>query len=162
MMARVNVYETFSDGNERDDRTLAGWFETSAAQSWSDVDYNGNGSRGIGRGQAVWRTKGGRWVLQEWTNWEGEIEHNRFISPEQAREWLLANNADDAVEQHFGPVEDERGPGRPEVGKPVQIRFPDDMLAGIDAYASEQGVSRAEAVRQIVSEALAQKTAPAP
>ena len=41
--------------------------------------------------------------------------------------------------------------GRPEIGRPVQIRLPDWLLALVDRYADERDVSRAEAVRELVA-----------
>lgn len=44
--------------------------------------------------------------------------------------------------------------GRPEVGRPVNIRLGDELLAKVDAYAAGEGIKRAEAVRQLVQRAL--------
>lgn len=42
--------------------------------------------------------------------WEGSDTYE-FIDAAQARIWLLTCNHDDAVEEHFGPLPDEAGPG---------------------------------------------------
>lgn len=40
--------------------------------------------------------------------------------------------------------------GRPEIGKPINIRLPDDLLADVDAYAARLDMSRAEVIRRAV------------
>lgn len=49
---------------------------------------------------------------------------------------------------------DHRSAGRPEVGRPVNIRLGDDLLAEVDAYANAEGIKRAEALRQLVRRGL--------
>lgn len=44
--------------------------------------------------------------------------------------------------------------GRPEIGKPINIRLPDDLLADVDAYAKRFDISRAEVVRKAVKQFL--------
>lgn len=52
-------------------------------------------------------------------------------------------------------IEDsERGPGRPEVGAPINVRLGDELLAQVDALATERGTSRAEMLRRLVVTAL--------
>lgn len=50
--------------------------------------------------------------------------------------------------------------GRPEVGKPINVRLGDDLLARVDAYAEVEGIKRAEAVRQLVRSGLRKKGKP--
>lgn len=47
--------------------------------------------------------------------------------------------------------------GRPEIGQPVNIRFGNDLLAQVDRYAEKESISRAEAVRELVKQALAKQ-----
>lgn len=44
--------------------------------------------------------------------------------------------------------------GRPEIGKPINIRLPDDVLADVDAFATRRDISRAEVIRQAVKQFL--------
>lgn len=44
--------------------------------------------------------------------------------------------------------------GRPEVGKPINVRLGDDLLAQVDEYAATNGIPRAEAVRLLVARSL--------
>lgn len=44
--------------------------------------------------------------------------------------------------------------GRPEVGKPINVRLGDELLTRVDEYAEAEGVNRAEAIRQLVQQGL--------
>jgi metal-responsive CopG/Arc/MetJ family transcriptional regulator len=46
------------------------------------------------------------------------------------------------------------GRGRPSTGVKVQVRIPADLLAVLDDIASSSGMSRAEAVRDILARNL--------
>jgi hypothetical protein len=150
---RINIY---SDPADEDGTVRVGHFESDKAERWSDADHNGNGSGGTGRGQALYRTSGGKWVLCNWSLWQGESDRFEYITPERAREWLLRNHEDEAVARYLGPVaeEEDRSPGRPAVGEPVNVRLGDDLLGAIDAYAVLAGTSRAAAIRELLATAL--------
>ena len=47
-----------------------------------------------------------------------------------------------------------RPAGRPEVGRPINIRLGDELLAAVDTYAKTQGITRAEAIRHLVQRSL--------
>lgn len=47
--------------------------------------------------------------------------------------------------------------GRPEVGTPINVRLGDELLAQVGQYAEAEGVSRAEAIRQLVQRGLRRK-----
>jgi hypothetical protein len=154
-------YETsaYARGSEQP-RCRAGYFSESAATYWhgDKAVYDGANladvnTRGQHTGQGLYRTAQGRWVLREWSNWQGATDIHAYIEPDEARDWLIFNDYDDDAEKHFGAVEPERGPGRPEIGNPVQIRL-GDLLARVDAYAAEQGRSRADAVRELIGKGL--------
>jgi hypothetical protein len=149
-VSRINVYRYPDESDSFGETVRVGHFDGEKALRWDDRDpISGNGSGGPGRGQAVWRTSGGRWVLEHWTSWQGERDRYEFITDEAAREWLLANDCDKAVTEYFGEIEEERGPGRPSVGEPINVRL-GELLGRVDAFAAEGGVTRAEAVRQLV------------
>jgi metal-responsive CopG/Arc/MetJ family transcriptional regulator len=44
--------------------------------------------------------------------------------------------------------------GRPEVGSPINVRLGDKLLRSVDYFAEAEGVSRAEAIRQLVQRGL--------
>ena len=144
-----------------DDRTVVGWFDYQRAGRWDDRDYNGNGSRGTGRGAGVVLTAGGKWLGLQWTSWQDEEWTHVYITPDEARDWLIASHEDQVVEEHFGeiPDEEDRRPGRPQIGIPVQVRLGDE-LARVDAYAAANGIKRAEAIRRLIGESLARGTDP--
>jgi len=153
-MTRINVYNYGDDDGED---CLAGWFNANTATRWTDADHNGNGSGGVGRGQAVYRTAGGKWVLENWTAWQNEAHTHYFITPAAAQTWLLRNHEDAAVAQYFGLLaeEEDRRPGRPEIGGIVQVRLGDELFNRLDHLARERDSSRAETIREILRVALA-------
>lgn len=157
-MLRINVYEKI---REEDygyvTPKLAGWFDWHKAARWSDADYNGDGSGGVGRGQAVILTSGGKWVLERWSRWQNESDRYEYITADEARDWLLRNNEDAAVAECFGEIaeEEDRRPGRPEIGGRISTAIGDELLANVDAYAKAREVTRAEAIRSLLEDALA-------
>ncbi len=154
-MDRTNIFA------DHDDRRIVGWFDWDAIKGrWSDRDYNGNGSHGTGRGEEVILTAGGKWVMNHWTAWQGESSTRAYMMAGDARDWLLRNNEDTAVEAHFGeiPGEEDRREGRPEIGGLVQVRLGDE-LERVDGYAQAHGIKRAEAIRRLLGAGLAVATA---
>lgn len=159
-MARINIYTI---DEFEDTKTLEGWFDPQKATCYeADRRFDGNNMVSVITGsqwvdEYVYRTAGGRWVL----NHDATRDHNgpdtyRFISDDEAREWLIRSERNDAaVKEHFGEIEEERGPGRPKVGEPINVRLGDDLLARVDAEAERRGKTRAETVRELVAAALA-------
>ena len=47
-----------------------------------------------------------------------------------------------------------RGPGRPPIGRVVEVRFTDEQLDAIDQHAENTGTKRPEAIRQLVQAGL--------
>lgn len=136
-----------------------GFFTRESAQVW-DGDTRWDGSNnidinvGANRSQKLYRTAQGRWVLGTWSQWANEDDLYVYTDDTGARDWLLFNDHDDAAEKYFGDIEEERGPGRPEVGSAVHVRL-GDLVAQVDAWAKEHGVkSRADAIRQLVTTGL--------
>lgn len=160
-MARINVYESDDEGV----RILAGWFDSDKAECFDeDARWDGNNHIGVSSGiptnfggDYLYRTSGARWVLNcDRSCYFNGSDTYQFVSEELAREWLLGNGHDVAVSTHFGPIEEERGPGpgRPEVGKPINVRLGDDLLVEVDRFAADTGRSRAEAIRHLVAIAV--------
>lgn len=157
-MARINIY---SD-DPYAPQTLIGWFNPDAATRYEQgMEWNGESMVGVITGsewvdEYLYHTKGGRWIL----NNDAHRYHNgpdtyRFITDEQARNWLITSQVNDAaIAEHFGELEDERGPGRPEVGPAFSLRFPADLLAKVDQTAKTNNVSRAEQIRRLVAAGL--------
>lgn len=155
-MARTNVYEY----DEYEGRRLVGWYDPKAcekyeeSQHWDDQNMVSDVADRYDH-QILYRTRGGRWVLHEWSQWAGRRATDQFVSDDQAREWLLICGHDGAVEEHFGELEEERGPGRPSEGDVVTTRIPTEHIKKLDKLASDDGVSRAEMIRRAVAEFLA-------
>lgn len=103
-MARVNI---FSGGE------LVGWFDREKAEVFQEaVWWDGSNNISVPTGtefdhETLYRTRGGRWVLHIWSQWQGSRETYTFIDDETARRWLLANEHDAAVERYFGPIPEE-------------------------------------------------------
>jgi hypothetical protein len=58
------------------------------------------------------------------------------------------------VHEYFGEPEEERGPGRPEIGGTISVRL-GDALPLLDTYVKNEGLpSRADALRKIIHEKL--------
>jgi hypothetical protein len=152
-MYRINVHD--ADGG------WAGWFDHDVATvyreaaDWDGSNHISRNTRSMGHHEVLYRTAQGRWVLAEVSDWQGELPWYRYVKDEAARRWLILNDHDEATEQWFGPVEEERGPGRPEIGPAFSLRFPADLLARTDERAKEEGISRAEYVRRAVEASLA-------
>lgn len=143
--------------------TLVGWFDSDSAVEYREArEWNGQNLVGVNNlgdygHQILYRTAMGRWVLNTWSQWVGVPQTYEYVDDQRARDWLLINDHDDAVTKWFGFPEPERGPGRPEKGPAVSVRL-DDQLAPVDTYAAAEGISRAEAVRQLVALGLNQTT----
>ncbi|MER7002194.1 hypothetical protein ABT297_03985 [Dactylosporangium sp. NPDC000555] len=158
MSSRIKIYAYDEIGG----KTLDGWFDADKAElTEEDTRWNGNNHVSVHttdqyEHQGLYRTSGGRWVLNTWSQRQGVEPRYEFLTGEQAREWLLANDSDDVIGKHFGEVEEERGPGRPGVGNAVHVRL-GDLLPRVDAVAKERGKSRADTVRDLVAQALGER-----
>lgn len=164
IMARINIYETETDEyGTVGERALVGWFDPNKAEqfdestTWDGNNNVSNATNSATEHQILYRTSGGRWVLHGWSQWQGVAEWYTFLPEDKAREWLLKQNQDAAVERFFGPVAEETGPapvGRPEVGGVVNVRL-GALLTQVDAEAARAGESRAETIRRLLAAALA-------
>jgi hypothetical protein len=131
---------------------LLGWFDSASARRWEE-DWDG-----VNRptsGQALNRTSGGKWVLSRWSAYTDTSDTHGFVTSDEAREWLLAHHCDEVIAEFFGAVaeEEDRRPGRPAIGEPVNVRL-GELLGRVDAYATATGASRAEAIRALVAVGL--------
>lgn len=159
-MTRINIYQV----NEYDGtRALLGWFDPEKATCFDQgKEWDGNNMVGVIThsqwiDEYLYLTSGGRWVLCNDAHRDrGGPCTYEFIEPEQAREWLISSEInDEAITQHFGELEAERGPGRPEIGGRYTMSYGDELLQRIDLYATDNGISsRAEAIRQLVTASL--------
>lgn len=158
-MTRINVYNYAKD--EYDETTLAGWFnEESATQFKEATSWDGNNNVSVNpigqfEHQSLYRTKAGRWVLCTWSQYQGVEPRYEFVTDDTAKDWLIRNEEDDAVAQHFGELEEESGPnlgGRPSIGPKVDVRLPREVLERVDAFKGDR--AQADALRQLIEAGL--------
>lgn len=166
-MNRINIYATGDEAYEREGNgrsTLVGHFDRDACTESIEEGqrWDGNNHLGIISGlqlsrEVLLRTKKGRWVLHhDGRNEFNGPEYHRFMTDDQARDWLLrADTAEsqEAIEKYFGEIEEEVGPnigGRPAIGKKYEVRLDDETVARIDARAEQEGVSRPEMIRRLI------------
>lgn len=164
-MARQNVYDYNIDHLDptAGDATLAGHFDTDKA-TWfgEETRWDGNNNVSINAGthghQGLYRTAGGRWVRNIWSDWVGSRETWEFIDDETAQTWLLHNEyATETIEKYFGALEAERGPGRPEIGPRISQRINPEQLETIDACAKAAGLGRPDLIRYALDAALTKR-----
>lgn len=144
-----------------DDGQAIGWFDPEAAD-WFDDGVRWDGSNMVGLNSRDWtaterlaRTPGGRWVLERASRWEGAATSYQFVSDAEALTWLITSDQHEgAITQYFPESPVEVGPGRPEIGPEVKVRLPADVLAAVDARAEAQSVTRAEALRRLITAGL--------
>ncbi len=74
------------------------------AEVWGDnFDFYGGSNmvsphtRDEFRGETLYLTKGGRWLVEHWTRWQDERGWYEYITDEQAWEWLVENGESEAV-----------------------------------------------------------------
>lgn len=155
-MNRIVITETDEYTSET---TVVGHFDLDKAEKFDeDTRWDGNnmvsvhpvGSFGH---QMLLRTAGGRWVLNSWSQWEGSKDVYEYVSDERARDWLMVNKDDEVIGKYFGEIEEEKGPGRPEVGPATNVRLGEDLTAKVDATRTD-GESRAAAIRRLLAAAL--------
>lgn len=161
---RTNIYDTTDDPYTPP--TLAGWYDPDKCESWdSGTRWDGNNHVPTVTGsytewERLYRTPGGRWVLNHWSRWDGVAETHRFLADNEARDWLLRAETDEteqAIERYFGPIPDESPAiGRPSIGdaRDIKLLIPVELLARIDAAADSAGMSRAEWLRTAAEQAL--------
>jgi hypothetical protein len=164
-MTRIHVtepdYETYDSGDMPwQPRRDVGYFTLEKATYWNGNKEAFDGAnladvntRDQHRGEGLYLTAQGRWVLSTWSNWAGETPTYVYVTAETARDWLIFNEYDSVAEEHFGDIEEERGPGRPEVGNIVNVRL-GELKDPVDAYAEQRGWKRAETVRHLVKVGL--------
>lgn len=159
-MSRINVYIRPEDNP---DGTKFGWFDDSKADWFrEDTRWDGSDNTGVMSGipagvgyEGLHRTVQGRWVREHnAVNYYNGKRSYEFLTDEQAREWFLRNGDDEIVEKFFGPLEEERGPGNPEGGVPVNVRLSQEILDRLDTAAKDEGISRDEKICQLVTAGL--------
>lgn len=131
------------------------WFDRDKADEFEETTrWDGHSRVSIPAGggyahERLYHTAGGRWVLERYSQWEGTPRTFEYIANDEARDWLILCEHEEAVEKFFGEIEDERGPGRPEIGNPLKVHL-GDVAAIVETYSAEHSVTKSEAVRQLI------------
>ncbi|MGW7504415.1 hypothetical protein ACWGIR_23180 [Streptomyces albidoflavus] len=163
-MNRVTIYSTEPGAEGK----RLGWFDLDAAQvvQVEGTHWNGSSLRGVLSGletetAALYRTKGGRWAENVDSRREDGSDQWRFLTDDQAREWIMscgADNAEDTLAIWFPETPDEAGPGpqggRPPIGPAINVAYPQDLLNRVEAAAKREKLSRAEWLRRAAEKAL--------
>lgn len=74
------------------------WFDDSSATRFEETNWHdGNNYISNATGsqwdhQALYRTAGGKWVLNSWSQWQGSRETYEEIDNEAAARWLVKND----------------------------------------------------------------------
>jgi hypothetical protein len=161
-MDRITVYAEDDYGMPR----KLGWFDLDAAThvAKENVRYVNGNPCGLVSGMQtnrahLYRTKGGRWVEHRDARSEGGLDDWTFLTDEQARDWLVKAEVENALKEWFPETPDESVPepkgGRPPVGPTINVAYPRDLLDKIDAAAGTSGMSRAAWLRKIAADAVA-------
>ena len=103
--------------------------------------------------EILYRTAGGRYVLNWWSQWQGTIERYTDTDATAAEQWLRKQDLHDVADAWFEAVE-ERSPGRPEIGGRATVSLGEDLLPRIDLAAADSGITRAEWLRRTAEAAL--------
>ncbi|MFC7924782.1 hypothetical protein [Streptomyces cinereoruber] len=180
VMSRVPVHRYDEDGCQIE---AVGWFDPEQSVSIPEANpmtadrfaaarRRGDAARFVR--ETLYRTKAGRWVHQsashigprgKWVDdpadatpsLPGPAVQHRYLDEAEALAWLSANARTEDAERWLQEASEERGPGRPEIGQPIQVRL-GDLLAAVDEWAGARSCSRAEAVRRLVHIGLAHST----
>ena len=112
MINRINIVEETDDDPPWIRRRVIGWFDPTRAERFTEqTDWNGsnNISRATGSQwthEALWRTSGGRWVLNWWSMWQQQnselAETYRYLEADEALAWLRLNEHYNIITQLWG------------------------------------------------------------
>lgn len=79
------------------------WFNRKTAKRYNEDTYwdGNNWISSITRSQwsheCLYQTKGGRWILRSWSNWQGTTDNYTPICESDAHQWLVDNGHHGAV-----------------------------------------------------------------
>lgn len=158
-MPRITIYDyRHRPGDDPDQPAPArvvGWFDPDKATAYAEQLGGDDGRLSLATGkvghhQELYRTSSGKWVLCSWSRYAGTTARHEYLAPDQARDWLLSQGHDGAVQEHFAATPAESGPGRPVVGPKREVRLPPEKWQQIDAYAQTKGMSGAAALREVI------------
>jgi hypothetical protein len=83
------------------------WFDTDSAECFGeDTRFDGRNHISVATGsqwehEELYRTRTGRWILHEWSQWQGSRAYYSEVSDARAKEWLINQDHADAAERFF-------------------------------------------------------------
>lgn len=89
------------------------WFDEDKAEVITEDTYH-DGRNFISKAtgsqwehERLWRTAGGRWILNHWSNWQGSSESYEEVSDLFVAEWLAKQGLDshETVEELYNELE---------------------------------------------------------
>jgi hypothetical protein len=97
--------QALTDGSGR-------WFDLDSAECFDEHTWwNGNNHISKATGsqwdhEKLYRTAGGRWILNQWSQWQGSSETWEEINDAEAAAWLVTNNHEphEACEEQYNEL----------------------------------------------------------
>lgn len=75
-----------------------------------------------------------------------------FVDAGDALDWMVrAGIPEEELKGAFPDVEDERGPGRPQIGRPRKVTLSDEMWAALQEQAQRHGTTPSDLIRQAIT-----------
>lgn len=81
------------------------WFDEDSAKHWKeDSNWDGHNHISCNTGsqwthERLYRSKGGSWILNSWSQWQGSTETYEVIKPCDAASWLIRNGYEDIPDE---------------------------------------------------------------
>jgi len=83
------------------------WFNTDSAECFcEDTRWDGHNHISVATGsqwehEELYRTRTGRWILHEWSQWQGSRSSYSEVDDAYAKQWLIDQDHGDDVERFF-------------------------------------------------------------
>lgn len=89
------------------------WFDLDSAREfqegrfWDGRNHVSLATRSPWEHEALYRTRGGRWILHRWSQWQGTPDSWVEITKEEAARWFAVNNhePDESILQIYEQLE---------------------------------------------------------
>lgn len=158
---RQTIWDYAGEDDARIKPTVSGWISRSKSTRYHEMlDDPEEGCRPVSRAtgyaldhEELWRTATYRWVRHSWCDFSGSRDRWEWITPAEAREWLIRCGYDPETVAEAMAAPETADPGRPEIGPAVKIRLPVDVLDAIDAEAEAAGLTRSAWIREALTRA---------
>ena len=88
------------------------WFDIDSAKdfdegtTWDGSNHISMATRSQTEHESLYRTASGKWVLNEWSQWQGSIQTWKVVDDDTAAQWLITNGQDsDIVKSQIADLE---------------------------------------------------------